>query len=679
MKKYSKYGYAALAIPLAILLRFAMVPLIGYGIPYIILFPVTVGVALLAGLGPAILTGLMGSIITDYFFIPPLHTITIDIPHITRASVMVSTSIFVGYVGETLRASRAKAEKQALALLESEQRLERSQEIAHLGSWELDLLNNILTWSDEVYRIFGFKPQEFGATYDTFIETVHPDDRTAVDAAYSGSIRENRDTYEIEHRIVRKSTGEIRTVHEKCAHIRDSSGRVIKSIGMVHDITERKQAEEALRYQSEFMKNITDTAAISIFVTDVEGRLTFANPEALSVFGFSSSEMVGQVLHDLIHRHYPDGRAFPTSECPMARIHKLGETVRNYEDVFIKKDGSLIHVLCSNAPLHMNGQLTGSVLLCQDITERKKAGEEIRNLNKDLQKKISQLEAANAELDAFSYSVSHDLRAPLRSIDGFSLALLDDYADKLDAEGKDYLERVRAATQRMGVLIDDLLKLSRVTRAVMQHEQVNLSLIARKIADRLRASHPERQVEFIAAESLVALGDEHLLDIALDNLLENAWKFTGEREKAVVEFGAFECGTNQLRNADCGLQIENSEIANLKSEMDGRTARCGTRESGTPSLPSPLEGEGKGGGESEFRIPNSEFGKTIYYVRDNGTGFDMEHADKLFQPFQRVHRKEEFPGTGIGLATVKRIIDRHGGRVWIKGESGKGTTVYFTL
>jgi PAS domain S-box-containing protein len=549
MKKYSRYSFAILAVPLAILLRFALVPLIGYGIPYIMLFPVTVGVALLAGLGPAVLTGLMGSIVTDYLFIPPLHTITIDIPHITRAAAMVSTSVIVGYVGDSLRAARAKAEQQALTLRESEERLKRSQEIAHLGSWELDLVKNELTWSDEVYRIFGLQPQEFAATYEAFLEGVHPDDRAAVDAAYSDSLREGKETYEIEHRIVRKLTGEIRTVHEKCRHVRDTSGRIIGSFGMVHDITERKRSEE-----------------------------------------------------------------------------------------------------------------------------------EIKNLNKVLQTKVSQLEAANAELDAFSYSVSHDLRAPLRSIDGFSLALLDDYADKLDAEGKDYLERVRAATQRMGHLIDDLLKLSRVTRAVMQHKQVNLSLIARKIADRLRTSHPERQVEFVAAQGLLVLGDEQLLEIAIGNLLENAWKFTGKREKAVIEFGAFECGTRELGTPSLRspLNGEGEGVEEFRSSI-GREAMVLGRE-GPAIVPSPLEGEGKGGGESEIRTPKSDMEwKKVYYVRDNGTGFDMEHADRLFQPFQRIHQKEEFPGTGIGLATVKRIINRHGGRIWIKGESGKGTTVYFTL
>jgi signal transduction histidine kinase len=192
------------------------------------------------------------------------------------------------------------------------------------------------------------------------------------------------------------------------------------------------------------------------------------------------------------------------------------------------------------------------------------------------------------------------------------------------------------------------LQLSRVTRTVMEHEEVNMSEIVQKISDHLCSSQPERQVEFIIAGDLITSGDRHLMEIALQNLIDNAWKFTGKQEKAMIEFGAVEC---EIQNADCG-----------------------TIELGTPSLPSSIEGD------SEIHTLKSEMkGKTVYFIRDNGTGFDMMHADKLFQPFQRIHGRKEFPGTGIGLATVRRIIERHGGRVWIKGESGKGTTVYFTL
>ena len=237
MKTYLRYVSAILAVSLAVLLRYSLVPLIGPGLPYVTLFPVTVSVALLAGFGPAILTGVLGSLAFDYLFIPPLNTFAIDLAHLSRLAAVVLTSAFVGYVGDMLRAGRAKAEKQALALIENEARLKRSREIAHLGSWELDLVNNILTWSDEVYRIFGLQPQEFGATYEAFLERVHPDDRAAVNEAYSGSIRDGRDTYEIEHRVVRKATEEIRIVHEKCQHFRDKTGKIIRSVGMVHDIT----------------------------------------------------------------------------------------------------------------------------------------------------------------------------------------------------------------------------------------------------------------------------------------------------------------------------------------------------------------------------------------------------------------------------------------------------------
>jgi signal transduction histidine kinase len=239
---------------------------------------------------------------------------------------------------------------------------------------------------------------------------------------------------------------------------------------------------------------------------------------------------------------------------------------------------------------------------------------EISILNEELKHRVLQLEAANRELEAFSYSVSHDLRAPLRSVAGFSQALFEDYAGILDPEGRDSLERIVAATQRMGRLIDDLLNLSRVTRVEMRREKVNLSGLARKIADMLRKTQPGRQAEIIIAEGIVAQGDEQLLTIVLENLLGNAWKFTGKNSNTVIEFG----------------------VAQHK-------------------------------------------GSQAYFIKDNGAGFDMSYAGKMFSPFQRLHSVKDFPGTGIGLATVKRIINRHGGSVWIEAGVNRGTTVYFTL
>jgi light-regulated signal transduction histidine kinase (bacteriophytochrome) len=243
----------------------------------------------------------------------------------------------------------------------------------------------------------------------------------------------------------------------------------------------------------------------------------------------------------------------------------------------------------------------------REIEERKRVETQIQGVN-------TELLAANKELEAFSYSVSHDLRAPLRGIDGFSLALLEDYADKLDEGGRDYLHRVRAATQRMGILIDDLLSLSRVTRTEMRMEKTDLGAIARSVATELQKTEPERRVEFRIAEGLEAFVDSHLIRITLENLLGNAWKFTSKRKSPCIEFGRMLCDE-----------------------------------------------------------------KLTYYVRDDGAGFNPAYANRLFGAFQRLHDKSDFPGTGVGLATVQRIIHRHGGRIWAESAVEGGATFYFTL
>jgi signal transduction histidine kinase len=236
----------------------------------------------------------------------------------------------------------------------------------------------------------------------------------------------------------------------------------------------------------------------------------------------------------------------------------------------------------------------------------------------DLEDANRELEGTNRELEAFSYSVSHDLRAPLRAIDGFSQILQEDYEHVLDEEAMDYLGRVRAASGHMATLIDDLLDLSRVGRRPLRRERVDLARLAKEIVEELKASQPEREVEFVAEENVTAWGDASLLKVALENLLGNAWKFTARERAARIEFGV-------------------------------------DRKPG-PGLQSP-----------------------VYYVRDNGAGFDQAYADKLFGAFQRLHEQDEFEGTGIGLATVARIVHRHGGRVWAEGKVGEGATFYFTL
>lgn len=275
----------------------------------------------------------------------------------------------------------------------------------------------------------------------------------------------------------------------------------------------------------------------------------------------------------------------------------------------LNRDGTLRIVMWNSATLYAADGRTviATIAQGQDITERKQAEEEVRQ-------RTAELEASNRELEAFSYSVSHDLRAPLRSMEGFSSALVEDYADKLDDQGKQYLKYVQESSELMARLIDDLLKLSRVTRSEMSREEVNLSEMARNIVAEREKAEPHRRVEATIAPDITVYGDFNLLRVALDNLLGNAWKFSGNAASPRIEVGAV---------------IHN--------------------------------------------------GRPAYFVRDNGVGFDMKYAGKLFQPFQRLHKVTEFPGTGIGLATVQRIIRRHGGEVWAESKAGEGATFYFTL
>ena len=258
------------------------------------------------------------------------------------------------------------------------------------------------------------------------------------------------------------------------------------------------------------------------------------------------------------------------------------------------------------------------VVFVRDIKERKKTETELKSYRERLEHMVSErtaeLENAIRELESFSYSVSHDLRSPLRSIDGFSQILLEDYQDKLDKQGTDYLNRVRKAAQRMAQLIDDILLLSRVSRHKLSIKPANLSQIAEESAASLKELYPERDVEIKIEPNMETNADRGLLRIVMDNLLENAWKYTSKKDHAAIEFGS-----------------------------------------------------------------KRENGRAIYYVKDNGVGFDMGYVQKLFGAFQRLHGIDEFPGTGIGLAKVKRIIDRHGGNVWAESRPGKGATFYFSL
>ena len=385
----------------------------------------------------------------------------------------------------------------------------------------------------------------------------------------------------------------------------NETGEVIGTVHIAKDITERKQAEEDLLKEKAFSETAINSMPGVFYLFKGDGKFLRWNRNFEDITGYSSEEFKRLSPLDLFEG---DDRNLIVSR--IAQVFREGSA--NAEANLVCKNGKKV-------PYYFTGfrmviaevpYLIGSGI---DIAERKRAEEDIKNLNESLTQHTRELEASNKELESFSYSVSHDLRAPLRSMDGFSLALMEDYGDKLDSQAKEYLRYIRSSSQLMGQLIDDILNLSRITRVEIYLDKVDLSELANEVAGELKRIQPERKVDFVIAPGLEAYGDRSLLKLVFQNLLGNAFKFTQKQPVARIEFGGTNCG-----------------------EM-------------------------------------------TYFVRDNGVGFDMTYASKLFKPFQRLHRPEEFSGTGIGLASVQRIISRLGGKVWAEGQVGRGAVFYFTL
>ncbi|HMO81616.1 MAG TPA: PAS domain S-box protein [Pyrinomonadaceae bacterium] len=384
---------------------------------------------------------------------------------------------------------------------------------------------------------------------------------------------------------------------------------------LAHDVTEREKAAEMVRESEDRLRTMFDIASVGIVQIDArDGRLILFNQKYCEITGYSSEELKGVDVFDITHG---DDRE---NDREMFRRAERGDTpLYINEKRYVRKDGEIRWVRVNASFIRDGaGNALRTMAVVEDVTERKLAEKAIKELNETLEQRIRErtieLEAVNRELEAFSYSVSHDLRAPLRSIDGFSQAILEDCYGDLDETGRDHLERIRTASRRMGRLIDDLLKLARVTRSEVRRELVDLSKLAEDIVRAFREQEPDREVTVAIDTDLNEKCDERLVQIALENLIGNAWKFTSKRPEAAIRFGVVQNGH-----------------------------------------------------------------KKEYFVGDNGAGFDMAYADKLFGAFQRLHRADEFEGTGIGLATVQRIVRLHGGQIRAESEPDVGTTFYFSL
>jgi len=501
---------------------------------------------------------------------------------------------------ETELNERKKMEK---ALRESEEKFS----VAFRSSPEMIIIVNLQTGkyievNDSFISITGYTLETLiGHTGEEFNLWINKEDQYKMTR-----ILQEQGKMRNEEFMFRMKSGEIRTW--LCSADIITIGGKPHMIAAAIDITERKQMEGALRESEEKFSKVFHASPNTMVIISLKDRkIVEINENYTRSTGYTREEVIGHNVAEF------NSWVNENEHKRILRILEKEGRVLGEEAYFRKKSGDTHVGLLSIELINIGGEpcmLTESI----DITRLKQTEEELKRAMSNLEQSSARLAATNKELESFSYSVSHDLRSPLRSIDGFSQALLEDYKGKLDEQGQDYLKRLRSASQKMGELIDGLLKLSRLTRSEIHQEKVDLSALAEEIATRLQETQPERRARFIIGSGLAASGDPQMLRVLLENLLGNAWKFTGKIPRAEIEFGISHNGN-----------------------------------------------------------------KKTFFVKDNGAGFDMTYANKLFGAFQRLHDTAEFPGTGIGLATVQRIINRHNGNIRAEGAVGKGATFYFTL
>ncbi|MBP0018692.1 MAG: PAS domain S-box protein [Cyanobacteria bacterium SBLK] len=394
--------------------------------------------------------------------------------------------------------------------------------------------------------------------------------------------------------------------------LNDSTDRMIFQQKLVQSANEAELLLRRLREANDYIDRVVNSMVDALIVTTQAGIIKKVNRATQELFGYNKSELLHQPFTKLL-----------CDRDDLSQVKDINVKPRT-EISCLRKTGEKISVAFSFGLIRTVDDRQEYVYVGRDITERQKTEMRIRKLNVSLQEKALELQNVNEELEAFSRTVSHDLRTPISHVEFFNQMLLEEYSDKLDEEGQDYIQQIDKSCQRMKRLIKDLLQLSRITKSDLELTEVNLSQMSANVLESLKVDAPHRQVKFLICPSLIVRANEPLLQIVLENLLGNAWKYTNKRDIAIIELGA----TTSLLH-----------------------------DSGNPHIANSL----------------------VYYIRDNGAGFNMDHAAKLFRAFERLHSSTEFEGTGIGLTTVQRIIQRHGGQIWAEGEVERGATFYFTL
>lgn len=472
----------------------------------------------------------------------------------------------------------------------------------------LDPQGRITTWNDGAERIKGYRAEEIIGQH--FSKFYTPEAIAQGKPSSELKIATEQGRFEEEGWRVRKD-GSLFWANVMITALVDKTGQ-LRGFGKVtRDITERKRAAEALKVSEERLQTAVEAAQLGIWDLDLVNDRAYRSLRHDQIFGYETLQPEWGAEIAASHVVPEDRELFRSSFAEAFKTNGFSLECR----ICHAGDNSLRWISAQGRVYRdLEGNPASMMGVVADVTKRKQAEHDAQGQRQELIRSNANLAAANKELESFSYSVSHDLRAPLRTIDGFSHALLEDCADKLDEESKTNLNRIRAAAQRMGLLIDDLLNLSRLSRTEMHMRSIDISALTESIASDLRTANPDREIEVRIEAGLKTTADPGLLRAVMENLLSNAWKFTSKRACAHVEFG---------------MSVGN----------------------GTPA----------------------------YFVRDDGAGFDPKYADRLFGAFQRLHAMTEFAGTGVGLATVQRIVHRHGGRIWAESAVDRGATFYFTL
>lgn len=499
---------------------------------------------------------------------------------------------------------RIRAEE---SLRRSESLLRIAGKLSRLGGWRVNVEENLVIWSDEVAAIHEMPPG-YSPSVEEGISFYAPEFKEKIREVFTACAQDGL-PYDEELQIITRSGRRVwvRTVGEA---ERDETGKITVVQGAFQDITERKQSEKKIKESEETYRNLFHNAQVGLFRTRIsDGKILESNAQLAKMFGYDSRD-------EFIAEYKTSGNYVdPGTREKMLQEIKNNGFVSNYAARFYRRDGSVFWARYSAKIYPDKGWIEG---VAEDITDRKRAEEEIIRLNAELEQRViertAQLEQSSRELEAFSYSVSHDLRAPLRAIDGYANILIEEYSPHLGSEGSHICSVISENALQMGKLIDDLLAFSRAGRAEMQYHPVDMEALAKSVFNELTTPEDRKRIAFRIASIPKAMGDAVLLRQVWMNLLGNAIKYSSKKEQAVVEVNALQEG-----------------------------------------------------------------GNVVFSVRDNGAGFDMKYAKKLFGVFQRLHSQKDFEGTGVGLAIAHRIITRHGGRIWAEGETGKGATFYFYL